>query len=331
MARNQQRRTPTGDSVTAELARALFRQMLLVRRFEERVGDLYAAGTIPGFVHLSIGQEAVSVGVCSTLRPDDFLTTTHRGHGHVLAKGADPARMLAELLGRSGGYCSGRGGSMHVMAADIGVLGANGIVGAGMPIATGAALTARHRGKGQVAVAFFGDGAVGSGSFHEALNLAAVLQLPMVFACENNGYAEMTPYEVHSRVATVADRAAAYGVPALRVDGNDVLAVRAAAADAVTRARDGGGPTLLEATTYRWRGHYEGDRQTYRTKEEVAEWQSRDPIARFGARAESAGWLGRQEAEEVRAAVEATMESAVSWALASPEPLPESLLENVYA
>jgi acetoin:2,6-dichlorophenolindophenol oxidoreductase subunit alpha len=319
------------SEIQPAVALDLLRSMYLVRRFEERVGDLFAAGEVPGFVHLSIGQEAVAAGICSVLQVHDYLTTTHRGHGHVLAKGADPARMLAELLGRGAGYCKGKGGSMHVMAMEVGVLGANGIVGAGIPIAAGAALTAKRMGRGQAAVAFFGDGAVGAGAFHEAINLAAVLQLPLVLVCENNHYAEMTPYAIHSRAASVSERAAGYGIPGCTVDGNDVLAVRAAAFEAVERARLGHGPTLIEADTYRWRGHYEGDKQAYRSKEEVADWQTRDPLSKFQAFVLAEGLADASTVARLRDEVESQLEAAVVWALACPAPEEATLLEDVYA
>ncbi|MEA2180453.1 MAG: 2-oxoisovalerate dehydrogenase component [Solirubrobacteraceae bacterium] len=307
-----------------EAEERLYRTMAAIRGFETSSERLLKRGELTGNVHLSIGQEAVAAGVCDVLRPDDHITTTHRGHGHCLAKGGDPERMYAELLGRSTGYCGGKAGSMHIADPATGNLGATAIVGGGIAMAAGAALSAQVRGTDQVAVAFFGEGAVAEGSFHEALNLAAVWQLPLLLVCENNGYAELTPASVHLR-APVHRLAEPHGVPGELVDGNDALAVRAAADEAVLRARAGGGPTLLECTTYRWSGHYVGDPERYRTPEEVAGWKERDPVARLAAVLEP----GR--AAQIDAEVEAALAGAAERALAQPMVTSDALLEHVWS
>jgi TPP-dependent pyruvate/acetoin dehydrogenase alpha subunit len=266
-----------------DLLDSLYRTMVTIRAFEQRAGRLFAAGELPGFLHLSIGQEAVAAGVCSALRRSDVVTTTHRGHGHCLAKGADPFRMFAEMYGRREGYGKGRSGSMHVADPETGVLGANAIVCAGLPIALGAAVTSQTTGADDVAVAFIGDGAVAAGPFHESLNIAALWSLPLVIVCENNGYAEMTPTSTHLAVQRVSDLAAAYGIPGVLVDGNDALAVREATVAALARARASQGPTLLECATHRVNGHFEGDPQRYKDPLERERWSKRDPIDRFRA------------------------------------------------
>jgi len=255
--------------------------MLLIRKFEERVNALFAAGELKGTSHLAVGQEAVAVGAIATLANTDYVTSSHRGHGHFLAKGGEPRRMMAELFGKATGYSQGRGGTQHMADFSIGFLGMNGITGGMLAIATGAAFSARYRNSGQVALAFFGDGASNQGTFHECLNMAAIWKLPVVFLCENNGYAMSSPAASMVSVANIADRAAGYGIPGAVVEGNDVLAVRAAVADAVARARCGDGPTLLEAKTYRKLGHSRGDLCIYRTREEEAQWALRDPITQF--------------------------------------------------
>jgi TPP-dependent pyruvate/acetoin dehydrogenase alpha subunit len=308
----------------AEHAERLYRTMAAIREFETSSERLLKRGELTGNVHLSIGQEAVAAGVCDVLRRDDHITTTHRGHGHCLAKGGDPERMYAELVGRSTGYCGGKAGSMHIADPATGNLGATAIVGGGIAIAAGAALSAQVRGTDQVAVAFFGEGAVAQGSFHEALNLAAVWGLPLLLVCEHNGYAELTPASVHLR-AEVHRLAEPHGVPGVLVDGNDALAVRAAAADAVSHARAGAGPTLLECRTYRWSGHYVGDPQRYRSDEEVAAWRARDPIARL------AEVVGAERAAAIDAEVAAALAAAARRALDAPVAGPESLLEHVWS
>ena len=310
--------------------RSLYRAMLLIRRFEERAADLRQQGHIPGFLHPYIGQEAVAVGVCAALGPEDVITSTHRGHGHLLARGADPGRMYAELYARRDGYNRGKGGSLHMIDAGLGFLGANGIVGGGIPLATGAALELRRRGGRAVAVCFFGDGATNEGSFHESLNLAALWRLPVLYVCENNLYAEFTRQDEHQPISSIAARADAYAMPGVTVDGNDVLAVRDVAAEARRRALAGEGPTLIEARTYRHRGHYEGDMARYRPPDEVEAWMARDPIASFRARLLAD--LGATEAEvgAVEAEVEAALDRAVAFASASPPPEGDEALQHVY-
>lgn len=316
--------------VTREQALELFRVMTTIRSFETKAGALFAAGKLPGFIHLSIGQEAVAAGVCSVLQSRDEITTTHRGHGHCIAKGGQVLAMMAELFGRRDGYAKGRSGSMHIADNAIGVLGANAIVGGGIPMALGAAYSSRVRGDGRVSVAFFGEGAVAQGVFHETMNLAALWQLPIIFVCENNRYAELTPISVHLATNRVADFGAPYGIPSLTVDGNDVLAVRTAAAEAVDRARTGHGPTLLECETHRWRGHFEGDPQHYRTKEESQQWKTRDPIAAFRSRLMAEHSMPEAHLVEIERIVATTIEEAADAAEAMDETPSAWLLDDVY-
>jgi pyruvate dehydrogenase E1 component alpha subunit len=318
-------------SLPTERLRAMLATMLLIRAFEEKAEELYGLGRVHGTMHLSIGQEAVAVGVCQALRPDDYILSTHRGHGHCLAKGADVRRVMAEFLGKETGYCRGRGGSMHIADVEGGNLGANGIVGGGLPIATGVGLSIQMRRSGQVCVAFFGDGAANEGAFHESVNLASIWDLPVVFVCENNQYAMSMPVRQSMRVERVSDRACAYGIPGRTVDGMDVLAVFEAASEAVERARAGGGPTLLECVTYRYRGHSKSDRQRYRTREEVARWRAQDPIERLRRLLEEQGLVQPGEFDALAAAAREQVEEAVRFAEASPEPDPSTLLEDVYA
>jgi len=304
--------------------------MARIRAFEERVARLFRDGEIPGFVHVSIGQEAVAAGVCGVLRRTDAITTTHRGHGHCLAKGADATAMMAELFGRETGTCRGRGGSMHIADPRIGILGANGIVAAGLALAVGAGLAALRRDTGAVAVAFAGDGTVHSGAFHEALTLAVLWQAPVLFLIENNGFAEFTDTEAMWRGAPLVERARAYGVPhAERIDGNDVGAVRAAAEAAVAACRAGEGPVLIEAMTYRVHGHFEGDAVAYRDPDEFTRWQALDPLARAAALLEDAG-RGDAAADAV-ARAGAEMDAAVAAGLAAPYPDASTVLEDVHA
>jgi pyruvate dehydrogenase E1 component alpha subunit len=305
--------------------------MLRIRAFEEKVSELYARGKVAGLLHLGIGPEAVAVGVTSVLRPDDAVVGGHRAHANALATGAEPARLMAEIAGRSGGYGSGKGGSMHLVASESGFLTATGVVGGNIPLALGAAFAATYAGSDAVAVVFFGDGAGQTGPFHESLNVASLWSLPVVFVCENNGYAEFTPLSAHTKVERLSAYAAAYGMPAVTIDGNDVDAVRAAAADAVGRARAGRGPTFVEALTYRLRGHYEGDPAKYRELSELDDWKAKDPIARLRSQLAAGGTVdaataARQESDE-RAAIEA----AAVQALASPPPEPSDLATGVYA
>lgn len=302
--------------------------MVKIRFFEERAIELFMAQELPGFLHSYLGQEAVAAGACAALRQDDYITSTHRGHGHVIAKGLQLDRMMAELYGRITGYCKGKGGSMHIADFSCGVLGANGIVGGGISIATGAALSARMRRSGQVAVSFFGDGAANQGSFHEAANMAAVWNLPVVYVCENNLYAVSTHQSRHMRVPDISIRAAAYGFPGFTVDGNDPVAVYEAVAQAVDRARSGEGPTLIECKTYKWTGHYIGDPGNYRPKEEVAAWKERDPLPRFERRLIDNALLLAKEVEQTHQAVRDEIEVAVEFARRSPMPRPEDALED---
>ena len=305
----------------------MYRRMLVIRGFEERVAALYRDGEVPGFVHLSIGQEAAAVGACWPLRPADVITSTHRGHGHCLAKGLDPLGMFAELMGKEGGTNRGRGGSMHIADPNLGIFGANGIVGAGLPIAAGAAVAAQLRADGGVAVAFFGDGAVAQGAFHEAVNLAAVWRLPVVFFCENNGYAEFSPAATQ-HAASLERRAAGYGVAYVAVDGNDVTATAAVMHDAVAAARAGDGPAIVEATTYRWHGHYEGDPERYRSAGEVEAWQARDPLRAHEDRLRAAG-VTAGEIASLESAVAGELDEAVDAARRLAAPPVSTLTEFV--
>jgi pyruvate dehydrogenase E1 component alpha subunit len=306
--------------------------MLTIRLFEEKVGELYSAGRLHGAVHLCIGQEAVATGACAALQPDDYITSTHRGHGHCIAKGGHLDLMLAELFGRETGYCRGKGGSMHIADVDSGILGANGIVGGGIPIAAGAALACKLQGNGRIVLCFFSDGASNEGVFHETLNLASVLSLPVVFLCENNQWAVSTPVSRSMKVKDIADRAPSYGIPGTVIDGNHVLDVYSAVAAAVSRARNGEGPALVEAKTYRWEGHYRGDPQLYRTKEEVALWrEERDPIKLFLEKLSAEGVLTEEDVAKIRQQILADLESAVTFADKSPEPPPDALYADLYS
>lgn len=306
------------------------RKMYLIRRFEEGAEDSYTRGLIHGTMHLSIGQEASAVGACMALTDDDKITSTHRGHGHCVAKGADLGKMFAEFFGKETGYCRGRGGSMHIADVEKGNLGANGIVAGGIPIAVGAALSAKRLGTGAVTVCFFGDGANNEGAFHEALNMAAIWKLPVVFVCENNRYGMSTSTDRSTAVRNIADRAAAYAMPGERVDGNDFSAVTEAVDAAVTRARAGEGPSLIENVTYRWRGHSKSDRNRYRTKEEIAEWQERDPIARMAAMLKEHGITDDVGIAAMEKDVEQAVEEAIAFAKDSPAPRIEEATRDVH-
>jgi TPP-dependent pyruvate/acetoin dehydrogenase alpha subunit len=308
----------------------LYRTMLTIRLFEERVAREFRTGEIPGFVHMYVGEEAVAAGVCANLEERDYVTSTHRGHGHCIAKGCDLGRMMAEIYGRVDGLCRGRGGSMHIADFSRGMLGANAIVGGGIAIASGAALASAVRGSGEVAVAFFGDGAANQGVLHESLNLAAIWKLPVVYVCENNGFAESTPASYATSVPDVASRAAAYGIPGVVADGADVLDVYARARAAVARARAGEGPTLLEVKTYRFRGHFEGDPDRYRDDEDRREVRGHDALAALRARITAAGHGSDAELDALRAEIEAEVSRAVEFAKASPFPDPADLELYVY-
>jgi acetoin:2,6-dichlorophenolindophenol oxidoreductase subunit alpha len=327
--------TAAHDSIVAlepEVLLDLHRRMVRIRLFEEEAGKLMEGGRMPGFLHLYVGQEAVAAGVMATLRPDDVITSTHRGHGHAVAKGADLRYMYAELFGKTTGYCKGRGGSMHINDLSIGMLGANGIVGGGIPHAVGAAFAAVYKGQDSVAVPFFGDGATNIGAFHESANLAAVMHLPVVFVCENNGYSEFTPQERHMLLKDVADRAAAYGMPGEIVDGMDAVAVYLAARRLVARARAGEGPALLEAKTYRYYDHQgvKGLRIPYRTQEEIDTWKERDAITSLEQRMAGAEVAAQESLEKVWADTREEIAAAIKFAEQSPDPDPADLLDNVY-
>jgi TPP-dependent pyruvate/acetoin dehydrogenase alpha subunit len=325
--------TASKAEIGAGLALEMYRRMTLIRLFEEQANELYRSARMPGLTHLYIGEEAVAVGVCSALRRDDWITSTHRGHGHCLAKGAEPGRMFAELLGKEAGYCRGKGGSMHIADHENGNLGANAIVGGSAGIATGAAFSAKHRGSGQVAVCFFGEGALGQGLVYEVMNMAALWALPVVYVCENNQYNEYTHY-LEATAGEILARPRAFGIEAREVDGQDVRAVYAQAAELVGRARSGAGPGFLLANTYRYLGHHVGDvdRSYYRTKEEEQLWRSeRDPLALHGT------WLAEQKLADgadlrlVEEEARAEIEQGLAFALEAPFPDPSRVTEDVYA
>ena len=309
----------------------MFRRMLLCRMFEDRVYYLFLEGRMPGTIHQAQGQEATAVGVCSALEPGDMITSTHRPHEHAVARGVPVNSLMAELFAKVDGCCGGKGGSMHVGDVAYGMLPAIAIVGGGIPLAAGYALAFQYRKSGNIVGCFFGDGATNIGSFHEAVNIAAVWDLPVVFVCENNKYGASTAIEKVTRVARLSDRAAAYGIPGVTVDGNDVEAVYAAMLAAGKRARDGAGPTFLELETYRFAGHSRSDPGHYRNQEEVAWWKSRDPIVRYEAFLTSEGILTAAGVEELKKSVENELDAAVAFAEASPSPRPEDCLNDVYA
>ena len=318
------------ERLSVDDLKSAFRKMLLIRRFEESAEDSYMRGLIHGTMHLSIGQEASAVGICMPLTDADYITSTHRGHGHCIGKGADVKRMFAEFFGKEDGYCRGRGGSMHIADVAKGNLGANGIVGGGIPIAVGAALSMKKQKKDSVVVSFFGDGANNEGAFHEALNMASVWKLPVIFVCENNGYGMSTSTARSTATKNVADRASAYAMPGVIVDGNDFAAVAEASFQAVERAKRGDGPTLIESKTYRIRGHSRSDRNRYRTKEEIESWQARDPILAFEAELAALNLVSADEAAAIRAEVEAEITAAIAFAQASPAPSPSDVTRYVY-
>jgi pyruvate dehydrogenase E1 component alpha subunit len=305
--------------------------MLTIRFFEEKVFELYGQNLVPGTIHLYAGEEAVAVGVCANMRKDDYITSTHRGHGHCIAKGARLDKTMAEILGRKTGYCKGKGGSMHIADFSVGMLGATAVVGAGIPIATGAGLSIKLRGTDQVAACFFGDGASNQGTFHEGINLAAVWHLPVVFVCENNLYAMGTRQTRVMLIDNIADRAAGYGIPGVVVDGNDVLAVFEAARVAAKRARRGEGPTLLECKTYRLKGHSRFDPAAYRSKDEVDEWLKKDAITRFQAKLLEMRIITESEIQRTLEKARNEVEEATKFALESPFPEPVEALDDVYA
>ncbi len=318
----------------SELKLQMYRTMLRIRRFEEKLVELKARASIPGLLHLYIGEEATATGVCAALLPNDFITSTHRGHGHCIAKGGEISRMMAELFGRITGYCNGKGGTMHIANLELGILGANGIVGAGMPIAGGAGLSIKMRGTDQVVACFFGDGATNQGAFHESLNMAALWKLPVIYICENNQYAISVAQSRSTSIKDVYMRKDAYGIHGCMVDGNDVMAVYEAAQDAARRARNGEGPTLLECKTYRWRGHYEGEADrtyTYRTAEEIEGWKKGCPIERFRKKLLEEETFVQEDFDRINLEVKQEIEEAIRFAEDSPFPEPEDALKGLYA
>jgi len=308
----------------------LYTVMSRIRAFESRVSELFADGKIPGFVHLYVGEEAVAAGVCANLTSADKITSTHRGHGHLISKGGDVKLMMAELFGKQTGYCKGKGGSMHIADADLGILGANGIVGAGPPLAAGAALALQYQGTDAVAICFFGDGASNQGTTHEAMNLATCWKLPVVFINENNLYG-ISSCTINSMcVPNIADRAAAYDMPGVTVDGNDVMAVYEAAQEAIKRARQGQGPTLIECKTYRHRGHFEGDPCVYRQPKELEEWKEKDPIPRFEQRLLALGALTPETVQKIKESIKNEIVAAERFAEESPFPAATEMMGDVY-
>jgi len=308
----------------------IYQRMRLIREFEDRAAHLFAAGNLPGALHLYAGEEAIAVGVVALLTEQDHITSTHRGHGHCIAKGLEISAMMAELYGKASGTCKGKGGSMHIADVDKGMLGANGIVGAGGPLACGAGLTAKVKGTDQVSVCFFGDGAAEQGTIHESMNLASIWKLPVIFVCENNGYAQTTPACYHCAASNIVDRAKAYCMPGLEVDGTDVFAVYDAAAGAIARARRGDGPTLLECKASRYYGHFQGDNQSYCAHEEKAKLRRRDPIERFTKRVLRGKLLSRAELLEADARAKQMVDKAVEFAKQSPYPSPDEIVTEVY-
>ena len=309
----------------------MYKTMLRIRHFEERVSRLFYEGEISGFYHLYIGQEAVATGACAALQKTDYITSTHRGHGHAIAKGADMGRMMAEMYGKSTGYCKAKGGSLHIAAPEIGMIGANGIVGGGIPIATGASLSAKLQKNGRVAVCFFGDGASNQGTFHESINIASAFNLPVIYVCENNLYGVGTRQSNVRKINDIADRAKAYGIPGVICQGNDVDEVYKVVSEAAERARNGHGPTLVECKTYRWHTHFEGEPDTYRPPEEVAEWKKKDPIELYKKRLVDLGLADTCTLEEIERIIISEVDDAVEFARNSPLPGPETALQDVYA
>ena len=317
-------------SLTNEKMIEMYSNMIQIRMFEERVAELFGAGKIPGFVHLYVGEEAVATGVCASLRPTDYITSTHRGHGHLISKGGDIKLMMAELLGKKTGYCKGKGGSMHIADVELGILGANGIVGGGPPLAAGAALAAQYQGRDDIAVCFFGDGASNQGTTHEAMNLASCWKLPVVFVNENNLYGISSCTLNSMCVADIADRASAYDMPGVVVDGNDVMAVYEAALEGINRARKGEGPCLIECKTYRFRGHFEGDPCVYRNEDELNEWKDKDPLPRFETKLLEMDVLTPDKISDIRGNIENALAEAVTYAEQSPFPEADEIIEDVY-
>ncbi len=326
---------PAIESIPREKLLTMYRTMVTIRTFEKREAQIYRQGLQPGFVHLYLGEEAIATGVCAALRKDDYITSTHRGHGHLIARGGDVRRMMAELFGRATGYCKGKGGSLHIADFDLGMLGANGIVGGGIPIATGAGLSAKKRHTDQATACFFGDGATNQGTFHEAINMASIWKLPVVYVCENNGYGVTASIHKTSNVGEdLSVRAKAYGIPGVKIDGNDVLAVHRTAMEAVDRARRGDGPSLMVCTTCRHSGHYEGEMETapaYRTPDQLEECRKRDPIPRFRRYLVEDIGVKDEDVARIDEEVAALIEDAVRFAENSPRPEPQSATEDLFA
>lgn len=318
-------------SLSHEMLLEMYRRMVRIRKFEMAASDLFRRGAVKGTVHPYIGQEASGVGVCMALRQDDLIAGTHRSHGHNIAKGADTAKMMAEILGRETGYCKGRGGSMHIAAFETGSLGALAVVGSGIPLAVGAALAFKLRGEDRVAAPFTGEGGTNTGNWHEAMNMAAIWSLPVVFVLENNHYAVSTNVEDVIKVKDLSQRAAAYGIPGVRVDGFDVIAVYAAATEAVARARRGEGPTLLVTECYRLEGHYAGEPEVYRSRDEVKGYWQREPLGRFRREMVDAGAVTEGELDDIEAAVQREIDQAVEFAKNSPVPDPATAMDYIYA
>jgi len=318
-------------AISKEKMIQMYTTMYRIRQFESKLQQFFADGKIPGFVHLYLGEEAVAAGACAALEKEDYITSTHRGHGHLIAKGGDLKKMMAEIYGKSTGYCKGKGGSMHIADVDLGILGANGIVGGGGPIAAGAGMAIQYRGDSQVAVCFFGDGASNQGTTQEALNLASAWQLPVVFVNENNGYGISCHISKSMAITDIADRAAGYDMPGVIVDGNDVIAVHEAISAAVDRARKGEGPSLVECKTYRWRGHFEGDACTYREPGELEDWVKKDPIPRFAQKMLDDKILTQKELDQLHADIDTELKEAIAFAEESPLPEPADMFEDIYA
>ncbi|WP_049912940.1 thiamine pyrophosphate-dependent dehydrogenase E1 component subunit alpha [Halococcus thailandensis] len=322
---------PSIDIDTEEGRIESLRRMLTIREFDTRAGERFADGEIPGFVHLYVGEEAVGVGACAALEEDDYITSTHRGHGHCIAKGLDPKLMMSEIYGKRDGYCNGKGGSMHIADVDSEMLGANGIVGAGPPLGTGAALSISQKGEDRIALSFLGDGAVAQGQVHEAVNLASTWDLPVVFLIENNQYGEGTAVSDQHNAKNLSDTAAAYDIPGINVDGMDITAVNEAVTEARKRARNGEGPTLIEAETYRFHGHFEGDQELYRDEEEVEDWRKRDPIDTFSERLIERDELSEEELGEMREDIEMEIEDAIEYAKNADDPTPDEAYEDMFS
>ncbi len=318
------------DELTKDKLLWIYERMRLIREFENRAAELFAQGKVPGFVHLYAGEEAIAVGICSLLTDRDYITSTHRGHGHCIAKGVDIKAMMAELYGKKTGACNGKGGSMHIADVDKGMLGANGIVGAGGPLACGAGLTAKVKGTDQVTICFFGDGASEQGTMHESMNLASIWKLPVIFVCENNGFAQTTPSRYHCAAEDIADRATGYSMPGFSVDGTDLFAIYEAACEAIARARRGQGPTLIECKGFRYYGHFQGDNLSYYTEDDKAKQKERDPIDKFAKRVLDRELLSKAELAEIDARIKKVLDEAVQFAEQSPYPALDAILTDVY-